>query len=178
MIKLISEIFRNKSGKIIMPLFIFGLIGLCIEIIYRAFYGSMVGFYEDLSYMSLMGYTSVWMVTVYGFGGMALSVINEVPKYYNLKMIWQMLIGGFALIVIELIFGVIFNICLGLYLWDYSDKFMNLWGQICLFNSVLWVIATPFFIFVCDYVGWALYRENEAWHYRVYDNYIDIFKGI
>ena len=172
---MIYKVLKERHGKIVLPFFILGLCGLVIEISYRAVMGGMVGFH-GLSYISLMGYTSIWMIAVYGFGGMTLSVLNEVPRFYNMKMIWQTVIGGVMLSVVELIFGVILNMWLGLNLWDYSDSFLNLWGQICLLNSVLWIIATPLFIFICDYVGWALYRENEAWNYRFYNNYIDIIK--
>ena len=42
------------------------------------------------------------------------------------------------------IFGIIFNLTLGLSVWDYSNIPLNLFGQICAVYSVLWV-ALSFF---------------------------------
>ena len=88
MYKILSQVLKDKKGKIILPFFIFGLCGLVIEVCFRASFGAMVGF-DNLSYVSFMGFTSVWMILIYGFGGIILSIINEVPKYYNLKMKYQ-----------------------------------------------------------------------------------------
>lgn len=170
--EIICNIIKDKKGKITLPFFIFGLCGLTIEVIYRAVSGSMIQYgYE---YQSFMGFTSILMIIVYGAGGTVLSIINEIPKYYSLKMIYQTIIGGFALILTEFIFGVLFNIVLRLDLWNYT-RYAVL-NQICLFNSILWFLATPLFIFICDYVGWCLYRENEEWHYTIFQNYVDLIK--
>jgi uncharacterized membrane protein len=59
--------------------------------------------------------------------------------------------GAAALCVtaIELIFGVIFNIWLGMNVWDYSNVPMNFLGQICPIYSILWAgIAILFMPFV------------------------------
>lgn len=41
---------------------------------------------------------------------------------------------------VELIFGCIFNLALKMKVWDYSQKPMNLWGQICLPYCILWFL--------------------------------------
>ena len=48
-------------------------------------------------------------------------------------------IGGLAVTAVELIFGAVVNLWLKWNVWDYSDVPMNLWGQICLPFSLLWV---------------------------------------
>jgi uncharacterized membrane protein len=46
---------------------------------------------------------------------------------------------------IELVFGLIFNLWLGMNVWDYSDMPFNLLGQICPSFTLLWVgIAIAF----------------------------------
>ena len=46
---------------------------------------------------------------------------------------------------IELVFGLIFNVWLGMNVWDYSDMPFNLLGQICPSFTLLWVgIAIAF----------------------------------
>lgn len=46
--------------------------------------------------------------------------------------------------LVELIFGVVCNLLLGLGVWDYSGMPMNFLGQICLPYFLMWVLlATP-----------------------------------
>ena len=46
--------------------------------------------------------------------------------------------------LIELAFGVVFNIILKMNVWDYSKQRWNLWGQICLPYCLLWLLlAVP-----------------------------------
>lgn len=171
---ILTETIKSKKGKIILPFFVLGLCGITIEVLFRAMTGEM-GNYSNLSYLSFCGYSSVWMIIVYGFGGIALTILNEIPKFYNLKMVYQMFLGGGVIIIVEFMFGVIFNIVLKLNLWNY--EYFSILGQINLVNSALWILATPFFIWLCDFIGWALYRENEDWHYEVWQNYADIING-
>jgi len=39
---------------------------------------------------------------------------------------------------VELVFGLVFNLLLGMNVWDYSDRLFHLWGQICPLFSLLW----------------------------------------
>ncbi len=50
------------------------------------------------------------------------------------------LIGAAAITLVELIFGCLFNLWLGLSIWDYSKLPFNLYGQICLQYSMLWFL--------------------------------------
>lgn len=169
-IDIFINVLKNKEGKLVLPFFIFGCIGIVIEVLFRGITGSMIGF-GDLTYISQMGYSSVYMIFVYGTGGSILSLINEIPQFYKQKVIVQALAGGFCLILTELAFGVLFNIIMGLNLWEY--QFVDLFGQIGLINSILWVFFTPAFISVCDFVGWCLYREE--WKYSIWQIYKELF---
>lgn len=40
---------------------------------------------------------------------------------------------------VELVFGLIFNRALGMGVWDYSRVPLNLWGQICLPFTLIWL---------------------------------------
>ncbi len=50
------------------------------------------------------------------------------------------LVGTALITAVEFIFGCIFNKLLGLNVWDYSDRFLNLWGQVCPLFSFFWFI--------------------------------------
>lgn len=170
MVRILIDLLKNKKGKLILPFFIFGCIGIVIEVLFRGITGSMIGVF-DLLYISQMGYSSIWMVLVYGTGGTILSLINEMPQFYKQKVIIQALTGGLCLILTELLFGVLLNIVLELNLWCYS--FVSLFGQIGLINSILWIFFTPAFICLIDFVGWCLYREE--WKYNVFHIYKELF---
>lgn len=42
--------------------------------------------------------------------------------------------------LVELVFGIVFNIILRKNVWDYSKLRFNLWGQICLPYCLLWLL--------------------------------------
>ncbi len=52
------------------------------------------------------------------------------------------LIGCLVITFTELIFGLMFNKALHMKIWDYSTKKFNLFGQICLQNSIYWYILS------------------------------------
>ena len=65
-----------------------------------------------------------------------------------LPLLYKCILGSLAVTLTELVFGGIFNLWLGLGVWDYSNIPLNFKGQICLLYSVLWgylsVVAIPF----------------------------------
>lgn len=53
---------------------------------------------------------------------------------------------------IELISGLILNICLGLRVWDYSANAFNIAGQVCPLFSLIWLILSVPGIALCSYL--------------------------
>lgn len=60
-------------------------------------------------------------------------------------LLWlQGVLGGLTITAGELVAGLVLNCWLGLNIWDYSDQWGNLWGQICPKFTLLWcVLAMP-----------------------------------
>lgn len=54
--------------------------------------------------------------------------------------LFRTLLGAGVILLVEFILGVVFNIFLGLGVWDYSDRPPHLLGQICLRYALLWVL--------------------------------------
>jgi hypothetical protein len=161
---IVLDIFKNKKGKVFIPFLLLGLAGLLIEVFFTALTSLNV---------SLKGNTSLWCILIYGTGGTILSIVNELPKYYKMSMRMQTLIGGTLIVATEFIYGVIFNIILGLDIWNYS-RFPNILGQIDVVHTICWFVAIPGFIWLYDVViGYGLYRED--WHYNLLQNYKEIF---
>ena len=62
---------------------------------------------------------------------------------------------------LELIFGIIFNINLGMNVWDYSDLPFNLFGQICLPFMIAWFLLSAVAIVADDYIRYWLFAEDK-----------------
>ena len=76
--------------------------------------------------------------------------------------------AGCAVLVtaMELIAGLILNVWLGLGVWDYSDLWGNLWGQICPQFAAIWWGLCLVFIPVFDWMRYAV-AGGERPRYRV-----------
>ena len=64
---------------------------------------------------------------------------SRLPK----NLLLQCFAGGFVITGIEFIFGVIFNLWLGMQVWDYSHVPFNILGQVCPRLSCAWACLTP-----------------------------------
>lgn len=140
--------------------FVFGSTYLNIEIVARAYVDSLVGF-NGISKWSLCGWTSLWMFLIGGLCGVLIGILNDKPKYYNLRMWQQMLIGGSLITIVELTSGIYLNLYLHLNIWDYSYAKYNLWGQICIRDSILWCLLTIPIIWLDDALSHYFYGEEK-----------------
>lgn len=81
--------------------------------------------------------------------------------------LWMQAAGCAVLVTAtELIAGLILNVWLGLGVWDYSDLWGNLWGQICLQFAAIWWGLCLVFIPVFDWMRYAV-AGGERPRYRV-----------
>ena len=108
--------------------FLFGALGYpFIEIIWR-------------------GYTHPTMALAGGLGAAALFRVNRSLARGALPL--RLIASGATVTLIELVFGVIFNLGFGMEVWDYSELPLSLCGQICLPYALLWcLLALPFCLF-------------------------------
>ena len=67
----------------------------------------------------------------------------------------------------DLAAGILLNRWLGLGIWDYSNMPFNLWGQICLPFSVLWVFLAGIAVVLDDWLRYWLFREERP-HYAIF----------
>lgn len=88
----------------------------------------------------------------------------EMPRDVPL---WMQAAGCAVLVTAtELIAGLILNVWLGLGVWDYSDLWGNLWGQICPQFAAIWWGLCLVFIPVFDWMRYAV-AGGERPRYRV-----------
>lgn len=110
------------------------------------------------------GYSHWTMFLLGGICFIALGLINEVIPW-DMPLLLQMFIGGMIITVLELITGCIVNLWLGWNVWDYSELPFNLWGQISLFSSIVWVGLSLVGIVLDDFIRWKFF-DGEKPHYR------------
>lgn len=78
-------------------------------------------------------------------GGISLMVLLKTFKKLSAAPIYfKSIVGGGIITAIEFGFGVVFNLILGMNVWDYSAVRGNILGQICPVYSALWcLICVP-----------------------------------
>lgn len=104
----------KKNGKI----FVFGAAGyFLLETLWRGY--------------------SHWSMAAAG-GISLLLLVKSFEKLKNAPHYFKAVIGGGIITAVEFVFGIIFNMVLGLGVWDYSAVWGNILGQICPIYSILW----------------------------------------
>ena len=106
------------------------------------------------------GYSHWTMFLLGGICFIALGLINEVIPW-DMPLLLQMFIGGAIITVLELITGCVVNLWLGWNVWDYSELPFNLWGQISLFSSIVWVGLSLAGIVLDDTIRWKFFGEDK-----------------
>jgi hypothetical protein len=161
--------------KIVPLFFVLGLVYFDIEIIYRAMQGSLVGIMPGIVPLTLAGWSSAWMILIGGFIAVALGGLNEINWIRkNLNVFSQCLLGTIIAVACELGFGFLFNVLLGLHLWDYSKQPFNFCGQICLLFGVFWLLICPFAFWLDDLLRHVIYKKGNT--YSLWKVYKSLFK--
>ncbi len=95
------------------------------------------------------GYTHITMAFAGGICMTAVYLIALKPPAPN--PFTAAAFGCAAITVTELLFGIVFNLCAGMAVWDYSSRPCNLLGQICLEYTALWYVLCLFLIPLCRF---------------------------
>lgn len=96
-------------------------------------------------------------------GGLCFVLIGKINEYisWEAPVYIQSILGSIIITTIEFISGCILNIWLRLGVWDYSNIPFNLFGQICLPFSVLWIFVSFIAIFIDDYIRYLFFGEEK-----------------
>ncbi len=122
--------------------------------------GIIYGLIEFIS----RGWTHWSMVLLGGICFVSIGLINEIIPW-EMPFPLQMIIGGAIITVLEFITGCIVNLWLGWHIWDYSDEWGNLLGQICPKYGCLWIMLSAVAIILDDYLRYWFFEEEKP-HYR------------
>ena len=91
--------------------------------------------------------------------GVLIGGINEFFTE-DMSLIWQGFISAICVTVLEFIVGMVVNVWLGWNVWDYSQMRFNLYGQISLLYSCLWLLLSIPCIMLDDYLRYKLFSEK------------------
>ena len=102
-------------------------------------------------------------------GGIAFLCIGVINNYlpWRLGFVWQCVIGGIVITILELIVGLIVNVWLGLGIWDYSGLRFNFMGQISPHFTLAWMALSAVAIWLDDYLRWKIFGEQKP-EYRIF----------
>lgn len=106
------------------------------------------------------GYTHWTMVVLGGICFVAVGLLNEVIPW-EMPLVAQMLCGCIIITTLEFITGYIVNIRLGWAVWDYSDRWGNLLGQICPLYSFYWFLLSAVAILLDDYLRYKWFGKQK-----------------
>ena len=82
-------------------------------------------------------------ISMFFAGGICLTLIAATDYLTpRLLFLFKALLCGLVITAVELVFGLIFNVLLGLNVWNYSGEPLNLFGQICLPFTFIWVLIS------------------------------------
>ena len=133
--------------KALRPLVLIGIGGLLYVLIELAFRG------RSHWTMFIVGGLCFWLI----------GLINEVIPW-EMSFWKQCIIGAVIVTAVEFLAGCIINLGLGWNVWDYSNMPFNVFGQICLPFSMLWILISAVAIVLDDYLRYWIYGEEKP-HY-------------
>lgn len=111
------------------------------------------------------GYTHWTMAVLGGALFVLLGLANEVLPW-DMPLSLQAVLGALVVTLAELAAGLVLNIWLGLGIWDYSRLPLNLWGQICVPYTLLWVPLSAVAVVWDDWLRHWLWGEERP-HYTI-----------
>ena len=84
-------------------------------------------------------------------GGICLVMINVINSRFKCRTLsFRAFMCTLFITVLELLTGIVFNLHLKMDIWDYSDRFMNFYGQVCPLYSFLWFLLSYIILFVTE----------------------------
>lgn len=136
-----------------------------IKILFKHFVLFLIG---GISYCGIeLLYRQRTHVSMMICGGACFILIGAINEFipWSMKLWKQMLIGSCIVTIIEFVTGLIVNVWLGLNVWDYSNVWGNVLGQICLPFSIIWFFVSLLAIVADDYLRYWLFGEEKPKYY-------------
>ncbi len=125
----------------------------------RFFYGLLLFLSGGLVYtmieVAFRGHTHI---TMFFAGGLCLLLIAELDKF-KFPILLKLIFGGLIITAVEFAFGAVFNLALGLRIWDYSSRPWNIMGQICPIYTLAWTALTLPAIWLLRFLSFLVFKN-------------------
>ena len=121
----------------LLPILLYALLGLVVEVIYTAVYAAAEAAVDQTPVdPSLKGHTYLWMMPIYGLGGLLFEFVFHVVESHH----WGVrgLIYTAGIFAVEYIAGWIIEQMTGSVPWDYSERRWHVQGKIRLDYAPVW----------------------------------------
>lgn len=105
------------------------------------------------------GYSHYSMALLGGICFILIGRLNEQTSVH-LSILKQGVVGAVIITTLEFLFGCILNLWLQLDIWDYTDQPFNIFGQICIPFTALWVILSIIALLLDDLLRCILFGED------------------
>lgn len=106
------------------------------------------------------GHSAWQMIVVGGLCFVGIGLINEVYPW-TMPLWIQSVIATILVTAVEFTSGIILNVWLRLRIWDYSQLPFNLYGQVCVYFSLLWLALSLIAIVLDDWLRYWLFEEEK-----------------
>jgi len=97
------------------------------------------------------GYTH-WSMFI--AAGICVLIIKHTSGFIN-GILYQSILGGLIITAVEFMAGCIFNLLLGMNVWNYSSVSFNVMGQICPLYTCFWMLLSCPVLFLCRFGQWT-----------------------
>ena len=95
------------------------------------------------------GYTHPSMIAA---GGICFTLLHIMNTKSDFTPMQKVIAGAAVITAVEFVFGCVFNVVLGLGVWDYSDRPFNLYGQICAEFTAIWALIAYLSSYVSEFI--------------------------
>ena len=123
--------------------------------------GGFTYFYIEILFR---GYSHFSMIICGGLAFILCGAINQL-MHFRISLVSQMILSSIIITGLEFITGYLVNMRLHWNVWDYSGMPYNLYGQICVAYSAIWLVLSLVCIFVDDLIRWKIFDEEQARYY-------------
>lgn len=106
------------------------------------------------------GYSHWTMAFTGGICFTILYFIANSERLKNVSLLLKCALGSLSITVIEFVVGLIVNKWLMWHVWDYSDMYFNLMGQICLLFSLIWFFLCFPAMYLCKACKRTFFSER------------------
>lgn len=99
--------------------------------------------------LCVRGYTHWTMALT---GGAVMMLLNLINQTKSIGILARCFLGMTVITSLEFAVGMTVNVGMGWNVWDYSDKPLNLFGQICPQFCIAWFFLSIPAYYICSYV--------------------------